>query len=213
MSQDSAHEQPHWFCLQTNTGLWELVKKLVVDEVSGASAKFLDKNAHWQLAHKLRDWKRLDWKSSTINPHTLWLPQEKNNSNTDVTSHTSLFLVWHLQPMNCTLKKIQKNSVHYKILDLIWLLLTEKRYCCILRKLIPKRARTHNVAAEPAEVVLCWVGPVHLLEFWMERIHPEQLGESHLLSFHFTGYTHDIPCLTRWDLTCLAFGVYHKCKL
>lgn len=34
----------------------------------------------------------------------------------------------------------------------------------------------------------------------MEKFHPEQLAESHLLPSHFTGYTHEIPCLTRSDL-------------
>lgn len=43
------------FFLQANTGLGKLVKELAIDEVSGASATLLDKNAHWQLAQKLRD--------------------------------------------------------------------------------------------------------------------------------------------------------------
>lgn len=69
---------------------------------------FLDKNAHWQLAQKLRDVVKYD-KSK----HTMAAP------NTSVTSHTSLFIVWHLQLTNCAPKKIPKSSMHYKIPDLI----------------------------------------------------------------------------------------------
>lgn len=58
--------------------------------------------------------------------HTMAAPERKPTL-TQMSHHTRHFIVCHLQPMNCTPKKIPKNSVHNNILDLTWLLLKKKR--------------------------------------------------------------------------------------